>query len=113
LSDKTLAEIFHLEEWERIEREELLNDSDRICQAIRAFAKSWPRKFEQDDKWMFAPKAARIRRESCANMTTSPRRKPPAGLRLIRLGKTRRLSRWWRGSFRGYARKTVPTRRRN
>ena len=36
------------EEWERIEREELLNDSDRICQAIRAFAKSWPRKFEQD-----------------------------------------------------------------
>src|SRR5580704_2009514 len=39
LPDKTLVETFHLPKRERIERKESLNDSDRICQAIRAFAK--------------------------------------------------------------------------
>lgn len=38
LSDKTLAEMFHSPESERIERKESLNDSDKICQAICAFA---------------------------------------------------------------------------
>jgi len=42
LSDETLAEIFHLPESERIERKESVNDSDKICHAICAFANDLP-----------------------------------------------------------------------
>ena len=42
LSDEALAEIFRSPESERVERKESLNDSDKICQAICAFANDLP-----------------------------------------------------------------------
>lgn len=42
LSDNALAELFRSTESERIERKESLNDTDKICQAICAFANDLP-----------------------------------------------------------------------
>ncbi len=42
LSDEALSELFRSPESERLERKESLNDIDRICQAICAFANDLP-----------------------------------------------------------------------